>query len=648
MKKTIIFLAAALAFSLSAAVKLPGIFSDHAVLARRAKVPVFGKAAPGEKVTVEFNGQKRSAVAGKDGKWRVDLNLANSPEGPFELKVNDLVIKDVVVGEVWLCSGQSNMAFRIARCENAAAVKAAPAGKRLRSFLLHVKSSPVPQEEVGGRWVYADPQNVASFSGVAYFFGRKLLQELDRPVGVINSSWGGSPIETWLTVDALKNSVPETLKRDSQVSEEMKGYPAAVKKYAADLVAWAASVKRQDLPHKVPAAGAVWKKVTPPRIPGGVTWLRRTFEISSVEEGKAVAVNMARLRHAFTLWCDGKKVADWPLEKAIRNQFPRFTLKNLAPGKHEIMLRFYNPLSNGSYFSQPVSIGKENLDHAEWACFQEKKFSGKAASAPKDPGKPPRDFFNGQRVYNGSIAPIVPYGLNGVIWYQGETNTRRYNEYTALQRALVKDWRKAFEIDDLPFYWCNLPNMMAKSKDPSLDPVWTLFRAAQSAACDLPFTGEAILIDVGEANDIHPVDKVTPGERLAAIALANVYGKKVPFAGPVLTKVVRKGNALQLHFKNLHGGLVAREVPAFHYTMKRTGKKQVLVRNSPGTQLEGFALCGRDGKWFWAEKAVIDGECVVVSSSKVPEPCRVRYAWQNNPSGNLYNKAGFPAAPFSK
>ena len=190
--------------------------------------------------------------------------------------------------------------------------------------------------------------------------------------------------------------------------------------------------------------------------------------------------------------------------------------------------------------------------------------------------------------------------------------------------------------------------MMAKSKDPAAETAWTLFRAAQSAALDVPFTGEAILIDAGEANDIHPIDKTVPGERLAAIALANVYGKKVPFAGPEVTKVVRQGNALRIYFKNLHGGLVAKEVPAFYNVVRRLKKSAPLVRNSPGTQLEGFALCGKEGKWFWAEKAVIEKDTVVISSSKVPEPCRVRYAWQNNPSGNLYNKAGFPAAPFSK
>ena len=648
MKKVMLLLTAAAAFTLSAAVKLPMIFSDHGVLARRAKVPVFGKADPGEKVTVEFNGQKRTTAAAKDGSWKVYLDLANSPEGPFELKINNIVIKDVLVGEVWLCSGQSNMAFKLSNCEGFAAAKAKPAGSRLRSFNVSVRSTDKPNEQIYGRWVYADSANVGNFSGVAYFFGRKLLKELNTPVGLINSSWGGSPIETWIRLGALKNAVPETLKRDAEVSRLTKLYPASVKKYVAELEKWLKANNRQDIAHKVPSAGTLWGKCNGGAIPGGVVWVRRTFNVVSAAEGKRFRIGMRRHRVPFTLWCDGKKVADWSWEKAVYFRYPNFTLSDLAPGKHELMIRFYNPLSSRSVFVQPIDLGKEKLDGAQWEIFQEKKYVGKALNAPKNPGKPPRDFFNGQRVFNGSIAPMLPYGLNGVIWYQGETNASRYNEYAALQRALVKDWREAFETADLPFFWCNLPNLFRKSKNPADEGSWVHFRAAQTAALDVPRTGEAILIDVGEASDIHPINKTVPGERLAAIALANVYGKKVPFEGPAVTKVTCEGKSLRIHFKNLHGGLVAAPVPEFYDTVKRQGKKQKLERNSPGTQLEGFALCGKDGKWFWAEKAVIDKGTVVVSSSKVPEPVKVRYAWQNNPTCNLYNKAGFPAAPFSR
>ena len=645
MKKVFALIFAAAAFSLSAAVKLPTIFSDHAVLARRAKVPVFGMAAPGEKVTVEFNGQKRTTAAGKDGKWRVNLNLANSPEGPFELKINNLVIKDVLVGEVWLCSGQSNMDLRMPRSEGYAAVKAKPAGSRLRSFNASSRSAATPQFYGPGKWVYADTANIASFSAVAYYFGVKLLKELKTPVGLINNAWGGSPIETWMTVGALKESVPAVLERDADVSKRLKLYPAAVKKYIADRAVWEKAVNRQDTPHTYPAANAEWKKSATGRLPGGVVWVRRTVTIPA--NHKDFTITMPRHKEPFTVWCDGKKIADWPLEKCVRNIYPKFKVPKLAPGKHEFMFRFYNPLNNRTTLHQAVVICQQSFDGVEWEFYQEKAYTEKAAPAPKNPGIPPREFFNGQRVYNGCIAPIAPYALDGVIWYQGESNSRRHNEYAALQRALVKDWRKAFETADLPFYWCQLPNFYYKSKNPADDPAWAYLRAAQTAALDVPHTGQAILIDVGESGDIHPINKVVPGERLAAIALAKVYGKKVPYASPAVTKVVREGSSVRISWNNLYGGLVAAPVPAFYDVVKRQGKKAPLVRNAPNTQLEGFAVCGKDKKWYWADKAVIDKDTVVVSSSKVPEPAAVRYAWQNNPNTNLYNKAGFPAAPFA-
>ena len=233
-----------------------------------------------------------------------------------------------------------------------------------------------------------------------------------------------------------------------------------------------------------------------------------------------------------------------------------------------------------------------------------------------------------------------------MIWYQGETNAGRHREYAALKRALIADWRKHFEFPEMPFYWCSLANYRLKNDNANAVESWAPFRDAQTAALDVPFTGQAILIDVGESHSIHPIDKQTPGERLAAIALANVYGKKVPFAGPSMTKVVREGCKLRISFKDVDGGLCAGKIQDFYYEYKAHKRKAKLIRNSPDTQLEGFAVCGSDGKYFWADEAVIDGNTVVVSSKKVAAPVGVRYAWQNNPTCNLYNKAGFPAVPF--
>ena len=485
MNKFVLYTLAFAALSASAAVRLPGIFSDHAVLAKKAVVPVFGKADPGEKIVVKFDKQTRETVAGKDGKWRINLDLANSAEGPFELKVNDIVIKDVIVGEVWLCSGQSNMQYGLGGSIGRKEECAKPVGSRFRCFNVKRNSSKVPLEEMGGRWLYATAAGSPSFPGVGYFFGKKLLAEINRPVGLINASWGGTDINAWMSWEALS---------------------------------------------KVPTA------------------------------------------------------------------FERSKKKDAA-----------------------------NL--------------------------PSREKVKPTRLYNAMICPFIPYALNGVIWYQGERNSRHSFDYAALTRELVALWRKNFEFSEMPFYWCNLAAYRPKNSDPNAESSWALLREQQTLALDVPFTGQAILTDAGESHNIHPRDKKTPGERLAAIALANVYGKKVPFAGPSATKFARKGNKVVISFKDVEGGLVSVVPAEYAYdTRGKNGrpKSEKIVRNSPAAQVEGFAICGKDGKYFWADEATINGDTVIISSKNVADPVGVRYAWAQNPTASLYNKAGFPAVPFQK
>ena len=641
MGRLLVILMALAAFSLSAKVVLPGIFSDHAVLAKNEKVPVFGKADPGEKIVVSFNGQTRETVAGENGKWRVDLNLANSPEGPFELKINDITIKDVIVGEVWLCSGQSNMAWVMKNTEGIKEAVKNPVGSRLRSFNVNLKSMENPSDEISGQWVYADAKNVGTFSGVGYFFGKKLLTELNTPVGLIRDAWGGSPIEAWMTVEAAK-VVPEVAKRDAETSEKLRAYPERRKKYLEEIAIWAKENQRQDSDHKLPGTDAKWQKMRSVDVNHGIIWMRNKV----VSKGNTLYFHMPRQRVPFTVWVDGKEVFEWSLEDAVLFKYPRFTIKDVKPGEHEIMFRIYNPLNSQWRFSTGMSVGKTNLDGKAWEVFREVNFKNNVTAPPVSPGATPRAFFNTQRLFNGCIYAILPYSLDGVIWYQGETNASRHDEYAALQKALIADWRKHFENETLPFYWCTLAGHRNKNSNAGAEESWAYLRAAQHAALDMPYTGEAVLTDVSQSGDIHPRDKVIPGERLAAIALANVYGKKVPFAGPEFKSVKAEGNKLRITFSNAEGGLVASVIPEFYWTVKRNNQKEKLVRNSPDTQLEGFAVCGKDGKWFWATEAVIDGDTVVVSSKRVAEPVGVRFGWQNNPTVNLYNKAGFPAVPF--
>lgn len=633
------------AFAVSAKVTLPGIFSDHAVLAKKAKVPVFGSADPGEKVTVVFNGQKKMAIADRNGKWRVDLNLANSGEGPYELKINDKTIKDVIVGEVWLCSGQSNMAWLMKNTEGIDEARKNPVGSRLRTFVVKLKSEASPREALDGKWVYADAANVGDFSGVGYFFGKKLLTELKTPVGLIRNAWGGSPIEAWMTTAAAR-VVPKVAVRDAETSKALKEYPAKRKQYLLEHAAWAKKNKRLDTEHKLPPADAKWSKSKQIAYSNSITWFKRN--IVSNEDGK-LTFYMQRQSTPFTVWVDGKKVYDWSLENAVLFKYPRFVVRNIKGGKHEIMFRTYYPLNNSRLrFNTQMTIGGAKLDGMEWDVYQEVVFKNKVSKPPRSAGSTPREFFNSQRLFNGCIYPMLPYAIDGVIWYQGETNVSRHKEYAALQRALVADWRKHFEDPELPFYWCSLAGFRLKNASAGAEEAIAYLRGAQTAALDVPGTGQAMLTDVSETSDIHPRNKIIPGERLAAIALAKVYGKNVPYLGPSMEKVVREGGKLRVWFKDTYGGLVARPVPSFYYVVKRNNNTAPLVRNSPKTQVEGFAVCGKDGKWRWADEAVIDGNSVVVSCKKIAEPCGVRFGWQNNPTVNLYNTAGFPAVPFMK
>lgn len=263
---------------------------------------------------------------------------------------------------------------------------------------------------------------------------------------------------------------------------------------------------------------------------------------------------------------------------------------------------------------------------------------------PAAPAKAPAPQLLPAYLYNGMIAPLIPMALRGAIWYQGENNAGRAYAYRTAFPTLINDWRKRWSEGDFPFYWCQLANYQARGAQPE-ESRWAELREAQTLTLALPNTGQAVLIDLGETGDIHPRNKKDAGLRLAAIALAQSYGQQVPFSGPVYDSMKVEGNAVRIHFKNAEG-LAARPLPDSY--PERTGSPKMIpvTRQSPGGELDGFALAGADKKWHWADAAKIEGENVVLSSAAVPQPVAVRYDWANNPQGNLYNAAGFPAVPF--
>lgn len=479
-----------------AEVRLPAILSEHAVLQRDVAVPIWGWADAGEEVTVTLAGQTRTAKPAADGRWEVRFDRL-AAGGPHTLEVkgkNAITIKDVLVGEVWLGSGQSNMAMRVSGCNNAEAEKKTADIPRLRMFTEASSAAAKPQTLGSGKWLICTPDNVGAFSATLYFFGRELQRTLDVPVGLINSSVGGTPIESWIDV-AAQRQVPE---------------------------------------------------------------LKPMLE---AQAKTAAAFDPVKAKAAYE-----KQLAAW--EEAAK--------KAKAAG-------------------QPAPV------------------------KPRDPIASRALKGDVGDLFNGKIAPLIPYALRGAVWYQGEANSSpdKAPLYRHQLTLLIKDWRARWGQGDFPFAWVQLPNFDGPGRD------WPIVREAMLQTLSVPNTGMAITIDIGDAKDIHPKNKQDVGRRLSLWALATVYGRKdIASSGPLYSGHEIKGNEVALSFRHADGGLTVR-----------------------GGMLKGFEVAGTDGKWLAAEARLV-GDKVIVSNVDVKQPSAVRYAWANNPVATLYNGAGLPASPF--
>jgi len=485
---------------LVADVRLPAVFTDNAVLQRDIPVPVWGWADEGEQVTVKVGDQTKTATPeAKTGKWTVKLDPL-PVGGPLTLTVsgkNTITLKNVLVGEVWICSGQSNMQMSVSGVGGAKDEIAAANYPKIRLISVPQRGTATPQDDFKGRWDECSPQTVGGFSAAGYFFGRELFKNLAVPIGLIHCSYGGSSCETWVNRSVLD------------------GEPS-----------FKPMLDRYDR------------------------------ELASYNEATAKA------NHE-------KQMADW--KKAVA--------KAKAAGK----------------------------------------------VAPKPPRSPSDPHTNNQcpaNLYNGMLYPVLPYGIRGAIWYQGETNAGRAYQYRTLFPTLIKSWRAEWQEGEFPFYFVQLANFMAVRPEPS-DSAWAELREAQSLTLQVPATGQAVIIDIGEAGNIHPKNKQDVGKRLALWALAKTYGKDVLYSGPTYKSQEIQGDKIALSFDSIGGGLVAKG----------------------GDQLKGFAIAGSDKKFVWAD-ARIEGDKIIVSSPKVKSPAAVRYAWADNPECNLYNQADLPASPF--
>ncbi len=683
-----LFLQAVLALPLvlRAEVTVSPLFGDHAVLQKAAKVPVWGMAAPGEVVTVSIAGTSAMATADANGAWRAVLDLSTEEAGPFELTIQGaagskaIVATDILVGEVWLASGQSNMEFGIGNEMRALEILPQLDLPSLHLFLVPKRLSAEPQsgivpKNLEGQWVVCTPENAVKiggwngFSAVALLFGREIQAKLGQPVGLIGSYWGGTPVEGWTRREAL-DTVPDLKEGADKSVVTFQGFPAQAKAYEEAFEAWEQQNDRALLPPDdvSPYAGTAvtatpetgWEPV---KLPGtlaaaglpdaGAIWLRRTVTLGAADVTARAAVDCGPIPGCETFYWNGERLAGTkPTDGGVTgNRHDDIDAQvKLQPGEGVFAVRIAAPVGGAAL---PNFIRWGNVDLAgEWQAKVEKELpplspEAKAAFPPWLP-KSPRESDVASRLYNGMIAPLVPYAIRGAIWYQGETNAGRAFQYRTSFPLMITDWRAQWGEGDFPFYFCQLANYTTRATVPGGSD-WAELREAQTKTLSLPNTGMAVLIDCGDEDDVHPRDKETPASRLAVLALANTYGNAIPFSGPVYESMTVEGDAVRVRFTHVggaDGGLVAKPIPA-DYAPKSLAPdiRKPLVRNVPQSQLEGFAVCGEDHKWFWAQ-ATIDGDTVVVRAKDVPQPVAVRYAWANNPLCNLYNGAGFPAGPF--
>lgn len=642
----------------AASVRLPEIFASGMVLQRSAATPVWGWAEPGAHVRVAIGQAVAEAQAGNDGEWKLNLNLESSGPGPHEMAVNETKLTNVLIGQVWLCGGQSNMEWNLGSTLDAAAVIKESTNPNIRQFHVPKRSEEEPAADVRGRWTEAGPDTSARFTAVGYFFARDLQRELGTPIGLINATWGGSACETWMSAESL-SAAKGLSDLASQVNNDVATYSARRQKFIQEFRQWLTDNGLSDQGGwTITEVNALpddrWTAV---KMPGeapagpepGVVWLRRKLDIPAPSAGKPLALTLGPwVQMLEEVWWNGEKVADTTLDEFEMGRRPR---KHEVPGRlvragpNELLVRLWSP-------SKPPNLGGWEdafkagpvLLQGQWEVTRELSSVPPGTSPPLPPVEPPPIQHTPSRAFNGMIAPLVPYGMAGVIWYQGEGNASRALQYHDIFPSLIRDWRRLWQREDLPFLWCQLANFKKKLDAPA-ESAWAELREAQTMTLSLPRTGQALTLDVGEAGDIHPRNKEVPGRRLADIALAEVYGRDRPVRGPTFGSVTLGEGKAVVRFADTAGGLTAAPVPETHFITSMPHKTAPLVRNSPNSQLEGFAICGPDRAWHWAD-ASIDGDTVVVWSTRVPDPVAVRYAWADNPTANLRGRNGLPSTPF--
>jgi sialate O-acetylesterase len=634
--KKIVFLSALLVISLqtSANIRLPKILSDNMVLQRNKPITLWGWADANENITVTFKQQTKSTKADKSGKWTVTLS-SETAGGPFNLTLkgkNSITLSNILIGEVWVCSGQSNMEWPLAQVTNATQELKDASFPEIRQFLVQKSVSLKPEVDVrGGDWKLCSSQAASNFTAVGYFFARELHKKLKVPIGLINTSWGGTHSETWTSKEAFEQS-PEF--KDMIAALPNLELDALAKQRAESVL-----IKLKSMNISLPASNVdqwkdlnyndqAWNTMTLPSLweqqqledIDGTIWFRKTILLTAADAGKEALLKLSMIDDSDQSYVNGVLVGSTNRYNEKRTyQVPANVLKE---GRNIIAVRVEDTGGGGGIYGDATDLSlttKGNASISLAGVWQYNMESLLANANSIGPNAYPTLLFNAM------LNPLTPYAIQGTIWYQGESNAGRAHQYRTAFPLMIQDWRKHWKQGDFPFYFVQLANFNSANGTSEKGSTWAELREAQSMTLSLPNTGMAVITDIGEANDIHPRNKQDVGKRLAAIALANNYGEKIVSSGPVYQSMSVSGNKIKISFTQTGSGFWIKDKYGY---------------------LKGFEIAGADQKFQYA-KAWVEGNDVIVSAEAVSSPVAVRYGWADNPEDiNLYNKEGFPASPF--
>ena len=621
-----------------ATVKLPCFVSDGMVLQRDMPIPIWGWAAPDEIIQVSFQGRQYQTRADAQQKWKLQLKPSNAG-GPYDMKIlgtNEIVVKNILIGDVWFCSGQSNMEYEMYKAQEKYPNEiAAATNPQIRLF--HVKRgvsfTPVLDVSSENGWESADPKTILNFSAVAYFFGKKLYDQYKIPIGLILSSYGGTPAEAWMSESGLK-TFPHYLQRAS-LFKDQKNIDSITKMDQKSVDNWYDQLKKSDIGNlqnwsQLPFEKADWKEIqlpsfwqetVYPEVKAGTIWFKKDFYLTKEQLKSDATLRLGNIILRDITWVNGAKVGATYNKHAPRKYtIPSSILKERI---NTITVQLTNESGDAGFIrDKPYSVFiKDSLIDLKgtWKCMLG------ASMEVLNRTSHTRFHTEATGLYNAMIEPLAGYGIKGMLWYQGEANISKAKEYYSLFPALIKSWRAEWGQGDFPFLYVQLANNNKPKSMPAESKLAEL-QDAQTKTLALPQTGMAVANDIGEWNDVHPMNKMEVAQRLFLNAKKIAYNEKnLVHAGPLLDYYEIKNETIVLHFKNMGSGLISKD----------------------GGPLKYFSIADAKGKYVWAQ-AEIKNNTVIVSNPQIKEPLNVRYAWADNPVGaNLSNKEGLPASCFS-